>query len=67
MSDGLDLHLELSPTRPARSLEVVLRAALLDGRLQPGTRLPAARTLAIDLGVSRNTVSAVYEQLVAGD
>jgi len=29
---GLDLHVELSPTRPARSLATALRAAILDGR-----------------------------------
>ena len=62
---GLDLHLELSPTRPARSLEAALRGAVLDGRLPPDTRLPAARTLATDLGISRNTVAAVYAQLTA--
>jgi GntR family transcriptional regulator / MocR family aminotransferase len=62
---GLDLHLELSPTRPARSLAATLRAAILDGRLGPETRLPAARSLAADLGVSRNTVADVYAQLAA--
>jgi GntR family transcriptional regulator/MocR family aminotransferase len=62
---GLDLHVELSPTRPARSLEAALREAVVDGRLPPDTRLPAARTLATDLGISRNTVAAVYAQLTA--
>jgi GntR family transcriptional regulator/MocR family aminotransferase len=62
---GLDLHVELSPTRPARSLATALRAAILDGRLAPQTRLPAARSLAADLGISRNTVADVYAQLAA--
>lgn len=62
---GLDLHLDLSPTRPARSLEVALRAAIVYGRLAPHTRLPPARSLAADLGISRNTVAAVYTQLTA--
>ncbi|MEV1005800.1 PLP-dependent aminotransferase family protein [Streptomyces sp. NPDC049881] len=66
---GLDLHLQLhlekSPTRPARALEHALRTAMADGRLTPGTRLPASRTLAADLGVARNTVADVYAQLVA--
>lgn len=65
MSLGLDLHLDLSPVRPGRSLEAALRAAILDGRLSPDTRLPAARTLAADLGISRNTVADVYAQLAA--
>lgn len=62
---GLDLHLDVSPTRPARSLEAALRAAILDGRLPPQTRLPPARSLAADLGISRNTVASVYAQLTA--
>ena len=30
-----------------------------------GTRLPASRSLAADLGDSRNTVNRVYQQLLA--
>jgi len=33
-----------------------LRAAILDGRLPPGTRLPSTRDLATELAVSRTTV-----------
>lgn len=62
---GLDLHLELSATRPGRSLESRLREAIVDGRLPAGTRLPPARSFAADLAVSRNTVAAVYAQLSA--
>jgi len=62
---GLDLHVELSPTRPARSLAAALRSAILQGRLAPLTRLPPARSLAADLGISRNTVADVYAQLAA--
>jgi GntR family transcriptional regulator / MocR family aminotransferase len=40
-----------------------LREAVLGGRLAPGTRLPPSRVLARDLGVARNTVVAVFEQL----
>ena len=36
-----------------------------DGRLPPGTRMPSTRQLALDLGVSRNTVVQTYERLVA--
>src|SRR5262249_5728104 len=34
-------------------------------RLRPGTRLPASRALATDLGIARNTVADCYAQLVA--
>jgi GntR family transcriptional regulator/MocR family aminotransferase len=30
------------------------------GRLVPGTRLPSSRSLAVDLGVARNTVADAY-------
>ena len=40
-----------------------LRAAILSGRLEPGTRLPSTRAAASELGVGRNTVIAVFEQL----
>lgn len=42
-----------------------LKGAILEGRLNPGTRLPSTRTLASDLGVSRNTAMLAYEQLLA--
>ena len=42
-----------------------LRSAILDGRLEPGTRLPSTRAVALELGVARNTVIAVFEQLAA--
>lgn len=42
-----------------------LKRAILDGRVAAGARLPASRTLARDIDVSRNTVLAAYEQLQA--
>lgn len=42
-----------------------LKGAILDARLTAGSRLPASRTLARDLDLSRNTVLAAYEQLQA--
>lgn len=40
-------------------------AAVRDGRLRPGAKLPPTRDLAGQLGVNRNTVVAAYEALVA--
>jgi GntR family transcriptional regulator/MocR family aminotransferase len=48
-----------------RSLHGQLRTAVLDGRLQPGLRLPATRTLAAALAVSRNTAVAAYDLLLS--
>ena len=42
-----------------------LRAAILDGRLAPGERLPSSRVLAREAKLARNTVLQAYEQLVA--
>lgn len=46
-----------------RQLYEQIQQGILDGRLKPGTRLPSTRALATELGVSRNTVSRVFEQL----
>lgn len=42
-----------------------LRQAVLERRLQPGVRLPATRYLAEELGVSRTSVLAAYDQLAS--
>jgi len=44
-----------------------LRTAIMCGRLPVGARLPATRRLAATLDVSRNTVAAAYDELVADD
>lgn len=63
---GVDLHLDLDPATGRRSgLERALRDAVRSGRLAPGARLPSTRALATELGLSRGTVSAAYDQLVA--
>ncbi|MEU8317870.1 PLP-dependent aminotransferase family protein [Nonomuraea sp. NPDC048881] len=63
-SSGVDLHLELDPALGRRrAVEDALRAAVRDGRLPPGTRLPSTRALAAGLGLARGTVSAAYDQL----
>jgi GntR family transcriptional regulator / MocR family aminotransferase len=48
-----------------RQLATHLRDAILAGELAGGTRLHASRTLAQQLGVSRNTVTQALDQLVA--
>ena len=42
-----------------------IRAQIETGLLQPGTRLPAVRRLADDVGVNRDTVALAYELLAA--
>lgn len=64
-ANGLDLHLDLSGTRVRARLENALRDAVRSGRLAAGVRLPSSRTLALDLGIARNTVAEIYSQLVA--
>ena len=65
-TSGPALHLTLSPGGGRRqALEDELRRAVRDGRLVAGTRLPASRTLAADLGLSRGTVVEAFAQLVA--
>jgi len=41
------------------------RKAILSAELPPGVRFPSTRTLARDLGVSRNTVILAYDQLLS--
>jgi GntR family transcriptional regulator/MocR family aminotransferase len=64
----VDLHLDLA-TAPGRTLraraEHALREAVRSGRLPPGSRLPATRALAQQLGVSRGVVVEAYAQLAA--
>lgn len=61
--------LQLDPTGvPSRGitdwLVGALRSAVDDGRLAAGTRLPATRTLAADLAISRGVVVEVYRRLM---
>lgn len=48
-----------------RQLYDQLRTTMLHGRLTAGCLLPSSRTLARELGVSRNTVVNAYDQLIA--
>ena len=43
----------------------VIRRSVVSGQLRPGTRLPSSRGLAAELGVSRNTVTEAYDQLLS--
>ncbi|MBT0963069.1 MocR-like pyridoxine biosynthesis transcription factor PdxR [Denitromonas iodatirespirans] len=66
----MDLTWLLAPPLPEgvptqRLLYQRLRAAIVDGRLAAGTRLPGSRQLASELGIARNTVLFAYEQLGA--
>ncbi|WP_226381572.1 MocR-like pyridoxine biosynthesis transcription factor PdxR [Falsiroseomonas ponticola] len=42
-----------------------IRQRIVSGQDPPGTRLPSSRALAAEWGVSRTTVTAAYDQLVA--
>ena len=60
--------LQLDPARRRRGglaawLTGALRDAVADGRLAVGARLPASRTLAAQLGVSRGVVVEAYQRL----
>ena len=68
---GVDTLFEIAltplPTRPAhatRSLYEQIRNAIADGRLPPGTKLPATRIARTIFGVSRGTVAQVYGLLL---
>lgn len=61
-----ELMSQLSPTAgQAQAIAAELRAQILAGTLPSGARLPSTRGLAAERGVSRGTVTAAYEQLLA--
>lgn len=59
--------LRLDPAIPNQALRVRdgLRAAILDGLLAPGYRLPSSRELSVELGIGRNAIVAAYEHLMS--
>lgn len=64
-SSSLDLHVEGTGQHRRARLEEGLRSAIQERRLTAGTPLPSSRALAADLGMSRGTVTAAYDQLAA--
>jgi GntR family transcriptional regulator / MocR family aminotransferase len=62
---SLELALRERPSKVAITewLYGELRAAILDGRLKRGIRLPATRDFARQYGVARGTATLVFEQL----
>ncbi len=66
MPRALQIAVALNEPEPAfRQIASQIRAAILDGSLQPGASLPAVRRLALDLGVHFNTVAESYRLLAA--
>ena len=66
-SKTLDVPLQLEglPGPYAARVHQGLRNAILAGRFAPGSRLPASRVLAAQLGMRRNTVVGAYERLLS--
>ena len=65
---ALLLSIEIDPDsrRPiSTQLYVILRDKILAGDFSPGDRLPASRTLARDLALSRTTVIEAFDRLTA--
>jgi GntR family transcriptional regulator / MocR family aminotransferase len=62
---------DLALTTPPRGQDLwrwlysEIRAAILDGRLKRGSRLPSERSLAKQYGLARGTVTAAFDQLRA--
>src|SRR5690348_7902620 len=53
-----------SATPLNRQLYDRIRAAIAQGRLRPGERVPSARSLAAQLGVARGTIDMAYARLL---
>jgi GntR family transcriptional regulator/MocR family aminotransferase len=67
-TSGLLLEVDLTGAARGHQAEALagqLRRAVRTGTLPTGTRLPASRSLAADLGVSRGVVVRAYDQLMA--
>ncbi|MYM72285.1 aminotransferase class I/II-fold pyridoxal phosphate-dependent enzyme [Duganella sp. FT134W] len=61
----LDLEVDRSLPQPLyQQIVVQLRSRIANGSLQKGNRLPPTRELASHLGVTRNIIVSVYDQLI---
>lgn len=58
------LREEEAPSLQGRLAAAIVRT-ILESRARPGTRLPSTRHLAQVLGISRMTVTLVYQELVS--
>jgi GntR family transcriptional regulator/MocR family aminotransferase len=64
LSDWLAQRLDRGNGQPIyRQLHRLLQQAILSRELPAGTKVPSSRLLANELGIARNTVTQVYEQL----
>ena len=64
------LPIKIDRTRATPITEQItsnLRDAIVDGRLEPGSRLPSWLDMATQLGVARGTVKSAYERLIDED
>ncbi|MEM8811663.1 MAG: PLP-dependent aminotransferase family protein [Pseudomonadota bacterium] len=67
MSDAvlLSLSVDRGDRRPLfQQIYEEVRAWILAGKLKPNAKLPPSRKLAAELGLSRSTISAAYDQLI---
>ena len=62
---ALPIRLDRAIRNQPQQVHHALRAAIVDGLLAPGLRLPSTRALAEQLGVRRNAIVAAYEQLLS--
>src|ERR687889_895652 len=64
---SLELTLSNRPSHQTLTdwLYTELRGSILEGRLRPGTRLPASRDFARQHPLSRGTVVSVFERLLS--
>ncbi|MFS2021277.1 GntR family transcriptional regulator, partial [Massilia sp. CT11-108] len=60
----LSINIDRGARTPvAGQIAAAIGAAIHDGRLSPGARLPSWHDLAVQLGVARGTVRAAYDSL----